>query len=207
MNRRDILEKLAAYRPIDAADGAARDRIVQFVESHPACFERSHNSGHLTGSAWLIDRAGSRVLLTHHAKLDKWLQLGGHCDGDSDVLRVALKEAEEESGLTDIVPVVDTIFDLDVHPIPGRAYDPPHYHYDIRFIVQVTGGEEFVISDESHELRWLTPDEVAAMPVGQSVLRMRRKWLDLLSSGQIPRRTGKAIAGDAAPVGEGGVIR
>ncbi len=183
MNRRDVLDKLAAYRPIDAADGAARDRIAAFVAAHPGCFERSHNSGHLTGSAWLIDRAGARVLLTHHAKLDKWLQLGGHCDGDPDLLRVALKEAEEESGLCGIVPVSDEIFDLDVHPIPGRAFDPPHYHYDIRFLVQATGGEDYVLSDESHELRWLTPDEVVAMPVGQSVRRMCRKWVERRAAG------------------------
>lgn len=176
MHRNPLLRILQAYQPIDNADSAQRDCIVEFVKSEPRCFERSLAVGHITGSAWLIDRTSQRALLTHHAKLDKWLQLGGHADGDPDTLRVAIREAHEESGLTDIFPLSADIFDLDVHPIPARGDDPAHLHYDIRFLLQAGGSDEHVKSDESHELRWFTMDDLAGFPVGLSVRRMCEKW-------------------------------
>ena len=177
MHRQDLLDKLRRYTPINPAEIESRRRIIQFVESTPECFNRSHLPGHITGSAWLIDESAGRVLLTHHRKLDKWLQLGGHCDGDADVLNVALKEAVEESGIADITAVSSDIFDLDVHPIPARGDVAEHLHYDIRFLCRIHGDHTYLISDESHELAWLTPDAILDMHVGQSILRMREKWI------------------------------
>lgn len=183
MHRQDLLDKLARYAPDNPAEIDARQRIIAFVESAPDCFKRSHLPGHITGSAWLIDETHGRVLLTHHRKLDKWLQLGGHCDGDADVLNVALKEAVEESGIADIEPVASDIFDLDVHPIPARGDVPEHLHYDIRFLCRINGDHAYLISDESHELAWLTPDAILDMTVGQSILRMREKWMRYMMAG------------------------
>lgn len=182
MHRQGLLDKLARYQPDDPAEIDSRMRIIDFVTSTPDCFNRSHLAGHITGSAWLIDESCGRVLLTHHRKLDKWLQLGGHCDGDPDVLGVALKEAVEESGIDDITAVSDDIFDLDVHPIPSRGDVPEHFHYDIRFLCRINGNPQFQISDESHELAWLTPDAILKMTVGRSILRMREKWLRHMQS-------------------------
>jgi 8-oxo-dGTP pyrophosphatase MutT (NUDIX family) len=133
-------------------------------------------SGHITGSAWLVDTTGSRVVLTHHKKLGKRLQLGGHADGNSDVLSVALREATEESGLRDIVVVAPTIFDLDVHPIPERANEPSHRHYDLRFALQATGSDKFQVSAESNQLAWVDIDRVADYTDEPALLRMAAKW-------------------------------
>lgn len=183
MHRQDLLSKLDRYRPTDPAEIESRQRIIDFVEATPDCFKRSHLAGHITGSAWLIDESRSRVLLTHHRKLDKWLQLGGHCDGDADVLGVALKEAVEESGIDGITPVSEEIFDLDVHPIPARGDVPAHHHYDIRFLCRIDGNPAFTVSDESHELAWLAPEAILEMTVGNSILRMREKWLGHINGG------------------------
>ena len=176
MHRQDILAKLAAYKPMDANDAAQRDRITIFVQNHPDCFERSLAVGHLTGSSWLINRTGDRVLLTHHRKLDMWLQLGGHADGNCDILDVALQEAREESGLDRIHAVSDDIFDLDVHRIPPHGQTPAHDHHDVRFLLQADTEDHYIISDESHELRWCTPDEALQLSTDTSVQRMVRKW-------------------------------
>ena len=149
----------------------------EFAFAHANCLERSCVPGHLTGSAWLVDRTGARVLLTHHRKLNKWLQLGGHADGDGDLARVALREAEEESGLSDLV-VEPAIFDLDRHMIPARGNEPAHWHYDVRFVVRAGASEEFVVTDESHALAWR---DVAAIErdasLDESLRRMATRWL------------------------------
>ena len=179
MNRSDLLTKLARYSAIDARDDAQRRAVADFVRDHPDCFQPDHVPGHITGSAWLLDPAGTRVLLTHHRKLGRWIQLGGHADGDADVLAVAIREAREESGIRSIRPVSEEIFDLDVHLFPGGATEAAHQHYDIRFLLQVEGDHTFAVSDESHALAWFTAAELASMELDEAVARMCRKWRNL----------------------------
>ena len=170
----DALDRYAVVRP------AERDTLLLFRDFLVSCsdvFERSHAIGHFTGSAWLVSADESRVLLTHHRKLDRWLQLGGHADGDADLASVALREAGEESGLGGL-RVERDIFDLDRHRIPARGSDPEHWHYDVRFVVRANGSEDFVVSDESHALSWR---EIASLAgdgtADPSLRRMARKWL------------------------------
>jgi len=179
MHRAPLLELLKAYRPIDADDAACHARFAAFVAAQPRCFERALEVGHVTGSAWIVDHPGARVLLTHHAKLDIWVQPGGHCDGDADVAAVALKEAIEETGLRDLERVDEAIFDLDIHTIPARGATPQHEHFDVRFAFRVRagGGEAFVVTDESHDLAWVRLDELERYTRERSMLRMRAKWL------------------------------
>ncbi|MCA1713604.1 MAG: NUDIX hydrolase [Gammaproteobacteria bacterium] len=140
-------------------------------------FARQRLAGHFTASAWLVSGDGQRVLLTHHRKLGRWLQLGGHADGERDFARVALSEAQEESGLPGL-RVEPAIFDLDRHWIPEHNGVPAHWHYDVRFVVRTGEDETYVVSDESHDLAWrgvatLVDDHT----VDPSLRRMARKWL------------------------------
>ncbi len=149
----ELLALLARFGVRDRRDLEAMQLFEAFVRRHRDCAERTLPIGHLTGSAWLVSADGQRVLLTHHRKLNRWLQLGGHADGDMNLANVALREAEEESGLTDL-SVEPEIFDLDRHWIPERGNEPGHWHYDMRFVVRANGSEAFVVSDESHALAW-----------------------------------------------------
>jgi 8-oxo-dGTP pyrophosphatase MutT (NUDIX family) len=175
---------LRAYASAWPDEGAV---VALFAELHAVRgrgdpFARSHQPGHFTGSAWLVSADGERVLLTHHRKLGLWLQLGGHADGDPDLARVALREAEEESGLTDLV-LEGGVFDLDRHLIPARGDEPAHWHYDARFVVRATGSEAFVVGEESIDLAWRPVAEVARDGhADASVRRMARKWLKGLAS-------------------------
>lgn len=140
-------------------------------------FVRARLAGHFTASAWLVDRSGTRVLLTHHRKLDRWLQLGGHADGDCDLARVALREAEEESGL-DGLTVEPEMFDLDRHWIPERGEVPGHWHYDVRYVVRAGEREDYVVSEESLALAWREIAAIATDPGSDaSMRRMARKWV------------------------------
>lgn len=150
---------------------------IRFVEAHEDCLLRSCVPGHLTGSAWVVDAARQRTLLTHHHKLDKWLQLGGHADGDPDLLAVAMREAAEESGLTRLRPVSAEVFDVDRHLIPARGKDPEHYHYDLRFMIEADPAEPLVVSNESKDLAWVNVADVTRLNPEESMARMVRKTI------------------------------
>lgn len=175
MHRNFLLEKLRTHSPNDPHEDAMRLRIVEFVEAHPNCFNRSLLAGHITGSAFIINTLKNRTLLTHHHKLDKWLQLGGHSDGNPDTLNVALSEAREESGLKSVRPVSEEIFDMDVHEIPAGKNEPAHFHYDIRFLFEADETEPLTVTNESKDLAWIALDNITDYTTEESLLRMVRK--------------------------------
>ncbi|HET8899880.1 MAG TPA: NUDIX hydrolase [Rhodanobacteraceae bacterium] len=148
-----------------------------FLRRHPDAFLRSCHSGHFTGSAWVVSADGQRSLLTHHKKLGRWLQPGGHADGDTNLARVALREAEEETGLSGL-RVAPAIFDLDRHRIPARGVEPEHWHYDVRYVVRAGVDENFVVSDESNALAWREITALASDDtVDPSLRRMAQRWV------------------------------
>lgn len=183
MHRQPLIELLHRYA---AAWPGERDRVARFLEfvaAHPDCLLRSCVPGHITASAWILSADGRRCLLTHHRKLDRWLQLGGHVDGENHVERGALREAEEESGMTDftLVQWADGLvpLDLDAHPIPARRDEPRHDHWDVRFLLQAQAGQPLRISSESKDLRWCSAAELFACTQEESVLRLHRKAVAL----------------------------
>lgn len=177
--RDHVLALLRAHaaKPLDAHEAAMAADMIRFVEKHTDCAERSLKIGHLTGSAWIVDRERRRTLLTHHRKLDKWLQLGGHADGELDPLAVALREGREESGLTRLHAISEKIFDVDRHLIPARKTEPDHWHYDIRFMIEADPDEPLLISDESHDLAWIEIARMADYNAEESMMRMARKTI------------------------------
>jgi 8-oxo-dGTP pyrophosphatase MutT (NUDIX family) len=178
-SRQTLLDELRAYAPADAREARMRERLIEFVGAHHDAFERALAIGHVTASAWIVDPARTRALLTHHRKLGRWLQLGGHADGDPDVRRAALREAQEESGLTSLRFVHERIYDLDVHPIPARRGEPAHDHYDVRFALEADPNEPLVVSTESKELAWIPLEALSTYEVDESVLRLARKTASL----------------------------
>lgn len=174
--------QLADYARRQPAHAALADEFSTLLDDPENPFLRERLAGHFTGSAWLVSADGQRVLLTHHRKLGRWLQLGGHADGDRDLARVALKEAEEESGLTGLVLEEGTLFDIDKHWIPERRDVPGHWHYDARYVVRALGSEQFAISEESLALAWRDITDVAAAAIetpdgDDSLPRMAKRWL------------------------------
>lgn len=175
MHRRILLNLLNTYLKNYPQETDLCSRFIEFVQSHSDCFERSLECGHVTGSAWILNRGGDKFLLTHHKKIDAWLQLGGHADGEIDIHKVALAEAVEESGLAELVFVSRDILDLDIHEIPARKDTPAHFHYDVRFLLQATGDQNFKISDESHDLVWVSQDELSTFSHEPGLHRMAEK--------------------------------
>jgi len=157
-------------------------QTIEFIKNNPNCFERTNLNGHICGSIWIISPDGKKALLTHHKKLNRWFQLGGHSDGDGDTWNVALREAQEESGIEGLSFITRDIFDIDIHPIPEnkKKNEPAHLHYDIRFLLQAPT-EDFIISDESNDLKWVSSEELDKMyargEIGSAMHRMHNNWI------------------------------
>ena len=174
--RQELLKALAAYPYREETE--VRDRVRDLVRSEPRCFEKDCWRGHVTGSAWVLSLDARACLLILHRKLGKWLQPGGHSDGSADTWAVALREAEEETGLK-VRLASDEIFDLDVHEIPARGTQPAHLHFDVRFAMWADGSSTPTASDESNAALWVPLEDVPRYTREESVLRMVRKTANL----------------------------
>lgn len=179
MPRRELLDMLDRYLEQHPDEAPCVGDFRHFVGKHPDCFKRSCQPGHVTASAWIVSHDRQQFLLTHHRKLGRWLQLGGHADGDSDVQRVALREAREESGMTRFDWLADAnglaLLDVDVHSIPARPDEPCHLHFDVRFLLVASRDQPLQISDESTDLSWFPRERMEEIAAGDSLLRLGRK--------------------------------
>lgn len=176
MNRQELVEALLQYQTAHEEEKLYIPSFLSLL-SNPDCYLRTHLPGHLTGSGWITDASHNHVLLVHHAKLNKWMQPGGHADGEENILSVALKEAEEETGIKKLKVYKRIPFDLDIHIIPARNDFPEHLHYDIRFLLEANMQDEVIISEESHDVKWVALKELERYTTSRSVLRMKEKLL------------------------------
>ncbi len=173
MDRRQLIEILKDYRSTYPEEQASVPRFLFLLSNFHNCFTRSLFTGHMTASAWIVSDDGDEALLVHHKKLNKWLQPGGHADGMENLRKVAMKEAEEETGLHSLRFVDNDIFDIDIHPIPAHKQTPAHFHYDVRFLLKADANETPVVSDESHEISWIPMKNIAFFTKGnRSIERM-----------------------------------
>ena len=175
----ELSELLQNYRPFDAHETAMVARLKRFLAAPGAHFGRdlaghAPDWGHVTGSSWIVDEGGENVVLVFHRKLGKWVQPGGHCEGESDVLSVAVREAREETGL-DVWAHDNAIFDVDAHEIPEYWNTPAHVHYDVRFLLRANAAQSPVVSAESRAVRWVSLDEAQKLSGENSIARMIEK--------------------------------
>jgi len=177
MHRQELLTLLSSYQTRMIDEAAFVARACRFVAAHTDCFERELAQGHVTGSAWVVNPDRTMALILHHRKLDQWFQPGGHADGDNDIVRVALKETSEETGIepSHIRLVSEAIFDVDIHKIPATHQDPAHLHFDIRFLVEMDDDIPIPGNDESHDIRWVQLYEVSRYNNNRSTYRMVEK--------------------------------
>jgi len=171
---RNVLSNLdLSDRPDETS---CRQRMLELLDTCLECFRRETFPAHFTGSALVVSSDGSKVLLNHHRKLDRWLQFGGHCDGEENVLSVACREALEESGVNGLIVASARPFDLDIHEIPAHGNEPAHFHYDVRYVLIAPEAAETKTSAESKELRWFTFGELQDWDLDPGLRRLVEKW-------------------------------
>jgi 8-oxo-dGTP pyrophosphatase MutT (NUDIX family) len=176
-----LLAQLRAYEPADDAETGHRQAMLALL-AQPDPFARTRfTPGHFTASCYIVDGAG-RLLLHHHRRLGRWLQMGGHVEGEETPQSAALREGAEESGLMDLEQL--GLLDLDVHTIPAGRGEPDHDHFDVRYLAR-TGRPESVRIDpaESNDLAWVTLDRAAELMPGLESHRAIRKIERMLTGG------------------------
>ncbi|SVA72308.1 uncharacterized protein METZ01_LOCUS125162 [marine metagenome] len=169
---RQLIENYCARYPVEKT----AQSILSFLQADKNPFSRKNFHGHFTGSAWIVNPDKSKILMTHHRKIGKWLQLGGHADDEKDLLKVSQREAKEESGLNNFVILSKEIFDMDIHEIPSIGAEPRHLHYDIRFLLEADPDKESItVSDESYDVAWIELDKIQQLNSEESIMRMVKK--------------------------------
>ncbi|MFK7997341.1 MAG: NUDIX hydrolase [Granulosicoccus sp.] len=172
--REALIDLVSKHTPFDGIEKDHTVNTLAFLRQNENCTSTSNLAGHITASAWVLSPIPSAVLLTHHKKLNRWLQLGGHIENDSTIHQAAHREAVEESGIDRINILDDSIFDIDIHEIPARKGISEHLHYDIRFLFQAES-TEFIVSSESNELAWIKLTSIESLLPDDSMLRMWHK--------------------------------
>lgn len=170
----NLSDQLQTYTPEKGHEAVMHEQFKVFVSTYKNCFDRSLLIGHVTASALVADPLKRKVLLLHHKKLDRWLQPGGHCDGNPDTLEVAKTEVLEETGL-EILTAESLVFDLDIHVIPERKGIPEHLHYDVRYLFLADSDLPLIQNHETNALKWVSSDEVEILTSEESIVRMIRK--------------------------------
>jgi 8-oxo-dGTP pyrophosphatase MutT (NUDIX family) len=180
MHRKEpLLAALQDYRPADEEEQSYFGAIRQILLSPRNPFDRNRfRPGHITASAFVLSPDRAKLVLLRHAKLNRWLQPGGHVEPtDASVAAAAAREVLEETGLD--VGTADQIatsipFDLDIHPIPARPDSPAHHHFDVRFL-WVAKTTQLLLSEESSALDWVPISEISRRSDSESMRRVQQK--------------------------------
>lgn len=189
MHRQELLNLLDQYHTAFLNEAGYVARMKRYIEAESDCFHSQNVHGHVTGSAWVVNPSRDRVLMLHHKKQNQWFQPGGHADRDHDILRVALREVHEETGIatSDIKLLSPQIFDIDIHTIPGTQKFPRHQHFDVRFLLEIDDRIEVPGNDESHDIRWLSLHEAPRYNSNLSTHRMVEKTRRLRNPVQLTK--------------------
>ncbi|WP_041649982.1 NUDIX hydrolase [Marivirga tractuosa] len=176
------MKALQQYGPVFEEEEIHKNKMLHLYRTKGAeAFSRENLEAHFTASAWITNPHTNEVLLIHHKKLNKWLQPGGHADGETDLEKVARKEANEETGLSNLLLVSDMPFDIDIHIIPENKGVPQHYHYDVRFAYFCSDKNDTQINHESNDFQWVNINQVEQLTKEPSLLRMVEKSKTILN--------------------------
>ena len=164
-----LMEQLSAYIPYNEQEARDRALLLECLRREPDVMTRQNPLAHFTASAWIVNSTRTRVLMVYHNIYHSWSWLGGHADGESDLLAVALREAREESGIRSARPVSEDIFSLEALTVDGHekrgAYVSSHLHLNATYLLEADEGEALTIKpDENSGVRWFTLEESETVP-------------------------------------------
>lgn len=164
MSREDVIRKIGEYEPANEQETEDKALMLSWLEHNDDAFSRENAIAHVTVSGWVVNKDRSKVLMVYHNIYDSWSWLGGHADGETDLLSVAVKEVKEESGLAEVHPVSEDIMSLEVLTVDGHEkkgrYVSSHLHMNVTFLLEADSESVLSIkADENSDVAWFTPEE------------------------------------------------
>ena len=164
MTRQELCQQIAAYTPFNEQEAQDKALILQWIRQNENAFSRENTVAHMTASAWVVNRERTKVLMVYHNIYHSWSWLGGHADGETDLLAVALREVQEEAGITRVRPVSQEIFSLESLTVDGHVkkgkYVSSHLHLNVTYLLEADEAETVHSkADENSGVAWFTPAE------------------------------------------------
>lgn len=164
MNRLKLVSQIRRYVPYNEQEEADKALILNWIEKNDDAFLRDNVVAHMTASAWVVDKDRSKVLMVYHNIYHSWSWLGGHADGETDLLAVAIREVKEEAGISDVRPVSEEIFSLESLTVDGHVkkgrYVSSHLHLNVTYLLEADSEEQVSVkADENSGVAWFTPEE------------------------------------------------
>ena len=161
---RKLQSEIESYLPFNEQEERDREMILRALKTEDQVFFRDNPVCHMTASSWIVNADRTKVLMAYHNIYDSWSWLGGHADGEEDLLKVALKEACEEAGITNVRPVSDKIFSLEVLTVDGHVkrgqYVSSHLHLNVTYLLEADEEESLHIRDgENSGVCWYSLDK------------------------------------------------
>ena len=160
----DLVKVLEHYVPYNEQEEKDRQVMLQLLRTTPDIFERKNQTAHFTASSWLLNREHDKVLMIYHNIYHSWAWTGGHADGETDLLKVAVREVKEEAGIKNVHPVSEEIFSLESLTVDGHikngSYVSSHLHFNVTYLLEADSEEQVSIKpDENSGVSWFTPEE------------------------------------------------
>lgn len=159
-----IRTQIENYRPFNEQERQDKIRILDFLARNEDAYERSNTTAHMTASAWVVNHDATKVLMVYHKIYDSWSWTGGHCDGERDLLALAIREVQEETGVHNVRPVTEDIYSLEVLTVDGHEkrgqYVSSHLHMNVTYLLMADEHETLhICEDENSGVAWFTLKE------------------------------------------------
>ena len=174
MSRDILLSNLSAYQPWNEQEAFDRDEIIRKIESCPDIFTRENRSAHMSASSWIVNRERTKVLMVYHNIYQSWSWTGGHADGETDLLAVALREAREETGIQHVHALSPDIFSLEILTVNGHEkrgqYVSSHLHLNLTYLLEADESDPLIKNEAENSA-------VAWFPLEDALTASRESWM------------------------------
>ena len=161
----DFKKMLEAYVPYNEQEENDKEMMLKYIDTFEDVLTRENRMCHFTASSWIVNKERTKILMIYHKIDDSWAWTGGHCDGDSDMLHVAVKEAIEETGVENFKVLSDGIFGIEIVSVDGHVkrgkYVPTHLHLNISYLLEADEHDALRIKeDENSGVKWIDINEI-----------------------------------------------